>query len=102
MATDRLFPERGRTGNGRLRHACRLLAVLGTFGGALLLSATEPKHVVLVVWDGMRPDFATEQYAPTLAISAELRPHSVPDDKHDMLRLSRRKEKSSTESAQNG
>ena len=24
------------------------------------------EHVVLVVWDGMRPDFATEQYAPTL------------------------------------
>ncbi|MEP7071441.1 MAG: alkaline phosphatase family protein [Verrucomicrobiota bacterium] len=67
MATDRLFPVRGRTGNGHLRHACRLLAVLGTFGGAHLLTAAEPKHVVLVVWDGMRPDFATEQYAPTLA-----------------------------------
>ncbi len=23
-------------------------------------------HVVLIVWDGMRPDFLTEQYAPTL------------------------------------
>lgn len=26
-----------------------------------------PRHVVLIVWDGMRADFATEQYAPTLA-----------------------------------
>jgi arylsulfatase A-like enzyme len=26
----------------------------------------EPRHVVLIVWDGMRSDFATEKYAPTL------------------------------------
>jgi predicted AlkP superfamily pyrophosphatase or phosphodiesterase len=25
-----------------------------------------PRHVVLIVWDGMRPDFATEKYAPNL------------------------------------
>ncbi len=24
------------------------------------------RHIVLVVWDGMRPDFVTEKYAPTL------------------------------------
>jgi predicted AlkP superfamily pyrophosphatase or phosphodiesterase len=29
-------------------------------------AANIPRHVVLVVWDGMRPDFITEQYAPTL------------------------------------
>ena len=29
-------------------------------------SATETRHVVLVVWDGMRPDFVTEKYTPTL------------------------------------
>src|SRR6266567_6037502 len=28
--------------------------------------ATNTRHVVLVVWDGMRPDFVTEKYAPTL------------------------------------
>jgi arylsulfatase A-like enzyme len=28
--------------------------------------AERPRHVVLVVWDGMRPDFVTEKYAPTL------------------------------------
>ena len=26
----------------------------------------ESLHVVLVVWDGMRPDFINQQYAPTL------------------------------------
>ena len=30
------------------------------------LAAATPRHVVLVVWDGMRPDFITEKYAPTL------------------------------------
>ena len=28
--------------------------------------AGEPRHVVVVVWDGMRPDFVTEQNTPTL------------------------------------
>jgi arylsulfatase A-like enzyme len=30
------------------------------------LSIANTRHVVLVVWDGMRPDFVTEKYAPTL------------------------------------
>ena len=30
------------------------------------VSATNTRHVVLIVWDGMRPDFITEKYAPTL------------------------------------
>src|SRR5256884_1349242 len=29
-------------------------------------STANTHHVVLVVWDGMRPDFVTERYAPTL------------------------------------
>ena len=29
------------------------------------------EHVVLIVWDGMRPDFATDQYAPTLSKLAQ-------------------------------
>ncbi len=37
---------------------------------ALLLLATQPvfaaEHVLLVVWDGMRPDFVTAENAPTL------------------------------------
>ena len=28
--------------------------------------AAAQRHVVLVVWDGMRPDFVTEEDAPTL------------------------------------
>src|ERR1043166_8749386 len=29
-------------------------------------AAGKAEHVVVVVWDGMRPDFITEQYTPTL------------------------------------
>src|SRR5437868_6516450 len=29
-------------------------------------STATPRHVVLVVWDGMRPDFVTEKYTPFL------------------------------------
>lgn len=47
---------------------------LGIFRFALLLFGLssqgvpppEGRHVVLVVWDGMRPDFANEKYTPTL------------------------------------
>src|ERR1700740_574151 len=27
---------------------------------------SRPRHVIVVVWDGMRPDFVTEQNTPTL------------------------------------
>ncbi|HEX4667560.1 MAG TPA: alkaline phosphatase family protein [Chthoniobacterales bacterium] len=30
-------------------------------------AAGKAEHIVVVVWDGMRPDFVTPQYAPTLA-----------------------------------
>src|SRR5262249_48657086 len=44
-----------------------LLAVAALLGGTGVSAATDtPRHVVLVVWDGMRPDFVTEKYAPTL------------------------------------
>lgn len=43
----------------------------------LFVAATSPaaaagkaKHIVVVVWDGMRPDFVTPEYAPTLAALA--------------------------------
>jgi predicted AlkP superfamily pyrophosphatase or phosphodiesterase len=39
-------------------------------GTTSLISAETPqpsqRHVVMVVWDGMRPDFVTEQFTPTL------------------------------------
>ncbi len=48
------------------RASCLLLAL-----GCLLLArapadAAAARHVVLVVWDGMRPDFVGPQYTPTL------------------------------------
>ena len=43
---------------------------LASFLPASLLSETTPppndRHVVVIVWDGMRPDFVTERHAPTL------------------------------------
>jgi predicted AlkP superfamily pyrophosphatase or phosphodiesterase len=35
-----------------------------------LLAAGRATHVILVVWDGMRPDFVTDQTTPTLAALA--------------------------------
>src|SRR5947208_11853169 len=48
-----------------------LLIVIAAFLGqptsvVTAVAASETRHVVLVVWDGMRPDFVTEKYAPTL------------------------------------
>ena len=36
------------------------------FGGEQSSAAGKAQHVVIVVWDGMRPDFVTPQYSPTL------------------------------------
>jgi arylsulfatase A-like enzyme len=48
----------------------RLLALLVCFlPGAALCEEKAPaneRHIVVVVWDGMRPDFVTERNAPTL------------------------------------
>ena len=35
-------------------------------GGANLVAAGKASHVVLMVWDGMRPDFVSEQNTPAL------------------------------------
>ncbi|PYK91242.1 MAG: hypothetical protein DME40_07030 [Verrucomicrobia bacterium] len=48
-----------------------LLIVIAALSGQVAsvvaaVPATNTRHVVLVVWDGMRPDFVTEKYAPTL------------------------------------
>src|ERR1700675_2106790 len=37
---------------------------LGTM--ALAASAAQDRHVVVVVWDGLRPDFVSEQNTPAL------------------------------------
>ena len=47
----------------------RRFALLVALLPAIALSETAPlenRHVVVVVWDGMRPDFVTERIAPTL------------------------------------
>src|SRR5881227_578872 len=48
----------------------RLLALLACFLPATLLCETTPapndRHIVVLVWDGMRPDFVTEQNTPAL------------------------------------
>src|SRR5438046_1814298 len=57
---------------------CSILAWAAFLGwpGAMEMGAAAPKgraeHVVLIVWDGMRPDFITPQYCPTLySVAAE-------------------------------
>jgi arylsulfatase A-like enzyme len=42
------------------------IATLSTASVVAAVSAANSRHVVLVVWDGMRPDFITEKYTPTL------------------------------------
>jgi arylsulfatase A-like enzyme len=42
------------------------IATLSITSAVAAVSAPNSRHVVLVVWDGMRPDFITEKYAPTL------------------------------------
>jgi arylsulfatase A-like enzyme len=48
----------------------RLFSLLLCFLPATILCETKPapndRHVVVLVWDGMRPDFVTERYTPNL------------------------------------
>jgi len=43
-----------------------LIAICGALFVPSMIGATSEKHVVVVVWDGMRPDFVSEQNTPTL------------------------------------
>ncbi|MGH8095081.1 MAG: alkaline phosphatase family protein [Chthoniobacterales bacterium] len=52
---------------------CFIAAALVPFVAAASAAPNEhgkTEHIVLVVWDGMRPDFVTPQHAPTLAALA--------------------------------
>lgn len=42
------------------------IAICGALLVPAILGATPERHVVIVVWDGMRPDFVSEQNTPTL------------------------------------
>jgi arylsulfatase A-like enzyme len=47
-----------------MRRTIALMFLL--LSGSAVMSAESRRHVVVVVWDGMRPDFVTEQNTPTL------------------------------------
>src|ERR1043166_3263047 len=55
-----------------MRILCRMRVFFLFFAGFIniftgeSLAADNPGHVVLVTWDGMRPDFVSKQYSPTL------------------------------------
>jgi arylsulfatase A-like enzyme len=49
-----------------MRQIISLLFVIICASSAAIVPAKPQHHVVVVVWDGMRPDFVTEQKTPTL------------------------------------
>ena len=50
----------------RMRRIISLLFLIVCSSAAAVVPAKPERHVVVVVWDGMRPDFVTEQNTPTL------------------------------------
>ena len=67
------LPHLRRTGdcrcffyNWRMRRIVSLLFLIVWSSAAAVVPAKPERHVVVVVWDGMRPDFVTEQNTPTL------------------------------------
>ena len=53
--------------NTRILKSLGLIICLVQWSGtAACFAAEKAEHVVLVVWDGMRPDFVSAQYTPTL------------------------------------
>jgi predicted AlkP superfamily pyrophosphatase or phosphodiesterase len=49
-----------------MRRIISLLFLFVCSSAAAVIPAKPERHVVVVVWDGMRPDFVTEQNTPTL------------------------------------
>ena len=49
-----------------MRRIISLLFLIVCASAAAIVPAKPQHHVVVVVWDGMRPDFVTEQNTPTL------------------------------------
>jgi predicted AlkP superfamily pyrophosphatase or phosphodiesterase len=49
-----------------MRRIISLLFLIVCASGAAVVAAKPERHVVVIVWDGMRPDFVTEQNTPTL------------------------------------
>src|SRR5687767_3625989 len=53
------------TRSSRIFAGAMICAALGLVPSSLL-AAGRAEHVVILVWDGMRPDFVTQQYCPNL------------------------------------
>ncbi|MGC1705948.1 MAG: alkaline phosphatase family protein, partial [Pseudolabrys sp.] len=52
--------------HSQVRQIISLLFLSVCWSAAAVVPAKPERHVVVVVWDGMRPDFVTEQNTPTL------------------------------------
>jgi predicted AlkP superfamily pyrophosphatase or phosphodiesterase len=52
--------------HSRMQRIISLLFLIVCASAAAVVPAKPERHVVVVVWDGMRPDFVTEQNTPTL------------------------------------
>ena len=52
--------------NTRFYKLLSILACIAHFFTIACFAASQAEHVVLVVWDGMRPDFVSAQYTPQL------------------------------------
>jgi predicted AlkP superfamily pyrophosphatase or phosphodiesterase len=50
-----------------MRRIISLLFLIVCASASAIVPAKRERHVVIVVWDGMRPDFVTEQNTPTLS-----------------------------------
>ena len=49
-----------------MRIVMAFLALMGAAFAPTAMAAGKARHVVVVVWDGMRPDFVSEQNTPML------------------------------------
>lgn len=56
----------GRDISKSMRIGLILLAMMSGLFAPAAMAAGQARHVVVMVWDGMRPDFVSEKYTPTL------------------------------------
>jgi arylsulfatase A-like enzyme len=68
MTNRRLQPKIAPLKRAQFKFAAAAIAAFSTASIPVVAAASAPssRHAVLVVSDGMRPDFVTEKYAPTL------------------------------------
>ena len=66
LSQDGLEPDAPLVYHSQVRQIISLLFLSVCWSAAAVVPAKPERHVVVVVWDGMRPDFVTEQNTPTL------------------------------------